>query len=181
MIPTCGSTASRLAAHDPRVGIYQPHARLPQGGQRATKSKTKENIMIAEYRKMARTSTIICVAGFAFLLIVMPPKENVWRSGNLFQMAIVATAMAAFWFAFWSYAKAKGYSGAVGLALPLLSVLGIIILLSLRDKTLQPNKPKISPPNSGVQYKCVDCNKTIHESELKNDTLLCPSCGGHVE
>jgi hypothetical protein len=148
-----------------------------------SKSKATEDTMIAEYRKMARTSTIICVSGFAFILFIMPPQGNVWRSGNFFQIAIVATAMAAFWFAFWSYAKAKGYSGAVDLSLPLLSVLGIIILLSLRDKTLQPNKPNISPtkPNSGMTYKCVDCNKTIYESELKNDTLFCPSCGGRVE
>ena len=50
--------------------------------------------MIAEYRKMARTSTIICVSGFAFIIFIMPPQDNVWRSGNFIQMAIVATAMA---------------------------------------------------------------------------------------
>jgi len=38
-----------------------------------------------------------------------------------------------------------------------------------------------STSSSSASYKCVKCNKIFQAADLKNDTLVCPSCGGHVE
>lgn len=47
---------------------------------------------------------------------------------------VFAVNVLAFWFAFWAYAKAKGYSGLLGLVLPIFSFIGLIVLHSLKDK-----------------------------------------------
>jgi hypothetical protein len=51
------------------------------------------------------------------------------------------------WFAFWAYAKAKGYSGFLGLVLPVFSVMGLAILAALRDKHPE------SPANTNAKGK----------------------------
>ena len=58
-----------------------------------------------------------------------------------------------------------------------------IIILSFWLFFGKIKKVAISSPisNSATHYKCVDCNKAFQESELKNDALFCPSCGGRVE
>ena len=41
--------------------------------------------------------------------------------------------------------------------------------------------PSGTTSSSSARYRCLDCNKTLQESELKNDALLCPSCQGRIE
>lgn len=51
----------------------------------------------------------------------------------------------------------------------------------LAKKTITPTVPTGATSNSSILYKCVDCNKTIRETDLINDALLCPACRGRVE
>jgi hypothetical protein len=39
---------------------------------------------------------------------------------------------------FWSYAKAKGHSGWLGVLLPILNIVGLVVLLRLTDRHPQP-------------------------------------------
>jgi drug/metabolite transporter (DMT)-like permease len=91
--------------------------------------------MLVKYKKQANIAAGVWLVTLVALLAVFPStKGNIWESGDVLGMVLVSTSIGAFWFSFWAYAKAKGYSGFLGLVLPLLSVLGLIILAVLRDK-----------------------------------------------
>jgi hypothetical protein len=62
------------------------------------------------------------------------PSDNIWESGDLPRIMLMTVSVAALWFCFWAYAKAKGYSDWFGIVLPILSVLGLVILAVLKDK-----------------------------------------------
>jgi uncharacterized membrane protein YkvI len=49
------------------------------------------------------------------------------------RLPLVAVYAISFWTMFWAYAKAKGRSGALGIVLPFLNVVGLLILLCLKD------------------------------------------------
>ena len=69
------------------------------------------------------------------LMSVMPStRGNIWESGDAMGISIMLACIGSFWFAFWAYAKGKGYSGWLGIVLPLFSVIGLIVLVVLKDK-----------------------------------------------
>ena len=95
--------------------------------------------MLVKYKKQANIAAGVWLISLVGLLAIVPStKGNIWDSGNVIGILLMLISIGTFWFAFWAYAKAKGYSGFLGLVLPLFSVLGLIILAALRDKHAEP-------------------------------------------
>ncbi|HYS84975.1 MAG TPA: hypothetical protein VEN78_08235 [Bradyrhizobium sp.] len=91
--------------------------------------------MLMQYKRKANIAAGIWLVSLVpFVIVLSTAKGNIWETGNVLGITVAVTNVAAFWYAFWSFAKAKGYSGALGVVLPLFSVLGLIVLISLRDK-----------------------------------------------
>jgi hypothetical protein len=89
--------------------------------------------MLIKYKKQANNAVGIGLVTLTIAILTgLSTKENIWASS--IGSVLMLTCMGSFWFSFWAYAKAKGYSGFIGLVLPLLNILGLIILLGLRDK-----------------------------------------------
>lgn len=76
---------------------------------------------------------------------------------------------------------------APGLAFPLTFIFQAVLMywrfLKLRSPVAisQPSVAADASQKRSIKYTCVDCNNSFQESELKNDALFCPSCGGRVE
>lgn len=102
--------------------------------------------MLLNYKKQANISAGIWLATLIGLLAADPSTSgNIWESGDVPRMMLMATSVGAFWFCFWAYAKAKGYSGWLGIVLPIFSVVGLVILAMLKDKhpdSKPDNEPK---------------------------------------
>jgi len=109
--------------------------------------------MIPKYKKLTS------IAGWVFLaatLLLIPlvamnrVRENISDSWALLQTALALVWIVAFWISCWATAKAKGYSGLVGIVLPIFSILGLIILILLRDKHPQASATQEATGNSTV-------------------------------
>ena len=89
----------------------------------------------------ARKSNIAAGIWFVTLVLVIAgsvgglnaPEGNVWDNPSWLTV-VVAVHMLSFMAALWLYAEAKGYPGALGVALAFLYVVGLIVLYLLRDK-----------------------------------------------
>ena len=99
--------------------------------------------MIAEYRRKSNIAAVIYfIGGITYVLLL--PGENSAPStvSSIFAIAVLMLTAVAFGYSLWAYAKGKGYSGALGVTLGLLlNLLGLIVLVLLRDKT-EPSKSK---------------------------------------
>ena len=101
--------------------------------------------MLVKYKKQANISTGIWLVTLIAFLASPLPSGNIWESGDIPRMLLMTASVAAFWFCFWAYAKAKGYSGWLGVVLPIFSVIGLVILAMLKDKhpdSKSDNEPK---------------------------------------
>jgi hypothetical protein len=91
--------------------------------------------MLATYKKagnIALAASAVCIVAIG-VLGRNSATGNVWGPGGapvILMIAFTLSIMAMFW----AYAKAKGYSGLLGLVLPFLSIVGLVILLGLKDK-----------------------------------------------
>ncbi len=95
--------------------------------------------MLVQYKRKANIAAAIWLGSLVLLVMLLPSaKGNMWETGDVPRISIFLVFAATYWYAFWSFAKAKGYSGFLGIILPLLSVLGLIILSVLRDKYPEP-------------------------------------------
>ena len=96
--------------------------------------------MLITYKKKGNIAAAVWLITMFVLLALMTqaPEQNIWESKNIFAkallQALLITCGAAYWYTLWAYAKAKGYSGWLGVILPIFSVIGLIILAGLPDK-----------------------------------------------
>lgn len=91
--------------------------------------------MQAAYMKQANISAGIWLASVAVLVASMLSIDgNIWDHGNIPVITIMLVSAGAYCVAFWAYTKAKGHSGLLGVALAFLSVIGLAIVISLKDK-----------------------------------------------
>lgn len=96
--------------------------------------------MDSTYARRARRALYIVVIGglVAVPILVAVPKANVQGVGwaALYISAAVVWLVCSFtyWYGFWVFAKAKGYSGLFGLFLGLLTFIGLIILFAMKDR-----------------------------------------------
>ncbi len=100
--------------------------------------------MLLAYKKKANIAAAFWFVSMVLFVIFAVTTENRLSDiGETLKMLLLTLNVLTFWFAFWAYAKAKGYSGLVGVVLPIFSIVGLIILHSLRDKhpeEFQPNE-----------------------------------------
>ena len=87
--------------------------------------------MIPKYRKRANISISIWLVSAVIMFVVAKSIDS------LFVLVLLVFNAVFFYYAMRSYAIAKGYSGAAGLGLALLSIPGLVIVLSMRDKTIE--------------------------------------------
>lgn len=97
--------------------------------------------MLAKYKNAG--NIVLCASVISFLAAVWLTKDstakNVFDAGGA--PAVLAPAsILGVWVAFYTYAKAKGQSGWLGIVLPFLSIIGLIILLKLKDKHPEDSK-----------------------------------------
>lgn len=99
--------------------------------------------MLASYKNAGNIA--LGASAVCFGAIVMLGKSsttgNVWGPGGAPPILMYATAFAIL-ITFWAYAKAKGHSGWLGIVLPFLNIIGLVVLLKLKDKhpeSVEPN------------------------------------------
>lgn len=88
--------------------------------------------MILKYRKRANISIAIWLVSAVIMFVIVSTIENI---DSLFVFALLVFNAVFFFYAMRSYAMAKGYSGTAGLGLALLNILGLLVVLSMHDKT----------------------------------------------
>ena len=94
--------------------------------------------MLMQYQKRAHTAGWIflaCAVAIVALPALFGPKLG--NSYDEFGLADLTVATGSMVYGFCSYAKAKGYSGWVGVILPLFSIVGLFVLLALKDNYKQ--------------------------------------------
>lgn len=71
----------------------------------------------------------------------------------LYMLPFGLTKVLSFWYACWATAKAKGYAGWVGVVLLLIPMIGLVILIVLKDKhkTGSSKGAEMSPPKTTTQ------------------------------
>ena len=94
--------------------------------------------MIAEYRRKSNIAAVIYIIGGIAYTLLLPDQNSAW---SILAIVVLMLTAVAFGYSLWAYAKGKGYSGALVVTLGLLlNLLGLIVLVLLRDKT-EPSKP----------------------------------------
>lgn len=100
--------------------------------------------MLAKYKKQANISAAVWFCTLIIFIATMQSAPgNIWINADVPRIALMSVSAISFWFAFWAYARAKGQSGLLGLVLPFFSVIGLLILVGLKDRhpeTLQDQK-----------------------------------------
>ena len=91
--------------------------------------------MLPQYKRKANVAAGIWLASL-LVALVASTISRVWgvsfgAEGFLVFLVVFFSAM---YYAFWAYAKAKGYGGWIGLVLGAISPIGLIVLVGLRDK-----------------------------------------------
>ena len=131
--------------------------------------------MILEHRNKAGTS--ICVTLFCILATVLVAYlyEFLKLTFNFGYISIPMVCIIAisYLYSLWNLAKAKGYSGFVGILLSAFFLLGAIILFKLEDKTVKKDKNfnNNALAIAEVDNRCPRCD-TNYEQNVK----ICPDC-----
>ncbi len=93
--------------------------------------------MIRSYRNIANAT--LCITALSIAAIAYLGRGslngNVWGPGGA-PVALMYLVSLSVLLTFWAYAKSKGRSGWLGVLLPFFSIVGLIILLALKDKSL---------------------------------------------
>jgi len=112
--------------------------------------------MLASYKRQSSIAAGIWLALLLLFIVVGVLRGNSADDANFrgivrfLYVGIAVVGTSAFWISCWALAKAKGYSGLVGIVLPIFSIVGLIILLSLRDKHPQVPSSQETVANSIV-------------------------------
>ncbi len=101
--------------------------------------------MLLQYKRKANIAAGIWLASMVPLIFVIIADGDRGVIREILQPLLIFVNVGSFWYAFWAFAKAKGYSGFLGLVLPIFSILGLIILVSLRDKHKEGEPTALSP------------------------------------
>jgi hypothetical protein len=97
--------------------------------------------MLADYKRKSNYGAAIFLLSIISVSLMASGTggKNIWENANWLPTITYCISVVAFFFSVWALAKAKGYSGIVGLILPFLSIFGLLILLFLKDKHPGPS------------------------------------------
>ncbi len=101
--------------------------------------------VLASYKKIGNRALAVSAAAFCLAVILgsRATGGNIWQSGGAPAILMFVIALG-IWVAFWAYAKAKGRPGWLGIALAMFSLIGLIVLLALKDRHPQ------APPHASA-------------------------------
>jgi len=92
--------------------------------------------MIAKYKRKSNIAAAVCgVALILALLSIFINEGNIWVSSQDIAQFCALIGGIAFYFALWAYIKSKGRSGFWVLLAVFLSLIGLIIIYFLKDKS----------------------------------------------
>ena len=129
--------------------------------------------MIAEYRHKAGTSISImfcCILTTVLIAYVFEFFKCNFQFGYL-SIPMNCIIAITYLYALWNLAKARGYSGYVGILLSVFFLLGIIILFALEDKTAIHKAINDYSPTEADENRCPRCD-TNYSQNIKT----CPDC-----
>jgi glycerol-3-phosphate acyltransferase PlsY len=97
--------------------------------------------MIREYKKKTAIAAAVCLCSLVAIVVMLPPAGSggAWDEPGRIATLPLVICIGAYFYAFWACAKGKGYPGVLGLLLPLLSVVGLIVVIVLKDKNRSPS------------------------------------------
>lgn len=121
--------------------------------------------MLQKYKTLANAALGVAAVGIGLAVYFDRDSTNgnIWGPGGAPEVLGYVIA-AGVYLAFWAYAKAKGRSGWLGLLLPLLNVVGLIILLCLKDHSERPPEkacPGCSGKNLANDSHCRYCGSAL--------------------
>ena len=90
--------------------------------------------MLPIYKRKISIAGKVCVASVLALVVPIPVVPEFWNNHPILNALLALTVGVSFWYICWATAKAKGYSGWVGILLPFLTIIGLIILIALKDR-----------------------------------------------
>ena len=92
--------------------------------------------MILRYRKLSNAAAAVCLGAIGGALLLGLVAQGSEAAKSVFGFTYLVGALS-FSLACWAYAKAKGRSNLIAVALPFLGVFGLIALVAMRDKSAQ--------------------------------------------
>lgn len=92
------------------------------------------------YGRCAQLSALVLGLSIVAIVIILQ-FGGLQRSDNLTitdlpRIGANLVGACAYWYGYWSYAKAKGYSGWLGTILAVFFLAGLVVLALLRDRTI---------------------------------------------
>jgi hypothetical protein len=115
--------------------------------------------MLVKYKKIANSAAVVALFGFACAAYFGASSQtgNIWGKGGASEVFIWIITISIL-VAFWAYVKAKGRSGWLALVLPFFSIVGLIILLRLEDRSEFLPKPDVECKKCGGKNAAIDLN-----------------------
>ena len=135
------------------------------------KKQLEQNRVIESYKKKSNVAGLIFLVSVSLMLYLLPEIEgNIWEGEDILPRLIHLTIIGSWLYALWAYAKAKGRSGAWGVLAGFASVIGLIILILLKDKS-----------GALLQQKAAQETRLVpdenDEAEIKSKPhKICPYC-----
>lgn len=93
--------------------------------------------MLPHYKRKAQLSAGVFAVSLAVLFVLLQfstGRPDISEPGDLPGIFVNLVGACAYWYGFWVYAKAKGYSGWIGALLGAFLLLGLLVLALLRDR-----------------------------------------------
>jgi hypothetical protein len=129
----------------------------------------------------------VCVASVLAVAVPIWVAPDFWDDHAVVNLILALAFVGSFFYTCWATAKGKGYAAWIGLVLPIFSILGIAILILLKDKhkgesfevaKVLPPKPFANPirPSSFVvgedEHKSPIEDRIVQLEELRRKGLI---------
>ena len=90
--------------------------------------------MLPVYKRKLIIAGGVCIASALAVVIPMWNAPDFWNDYRLVNLVLALGYVGSYFYVFWVTAKGKGYAGWIGLLLAVFSILGIAILIFLKDR-----------------------------------------------
>lgn len=105
--------------------------------------------MLPVYKNKITIAGKACIASVLVIIIPLLVTPEFWNNHPLVNAIFALAFTGSFYYICWAAAKGKGYAGWIGLILAIFSILGLAILIFLKDrhKGESSEDAKVLPPN----------------------------------